>query len=88
MINYKYISFIWLSLLLSKGAQRREHARPKTEAELQIEADKNEEIQLKRKEKEETGMVEQEDVEDETDALQFETYEPTFTKGRDNHNLN
>ena len=47
-----------------------------------MEADRKHEDDLKLKISNETGMVEQEDVEDEADAMQFEEYEPSFTKGK------
>lgn len=47
-------------------------------------ADKQEEIESKKKISDETGMNDDEDVEDEADAMQFETYESSFNKGK-NH---
>ena len=53
-------------------------------AKQQMEADRKEEEDLIRKTADETGMVEQEDVEDDINDMQFEAYESSFTQGK-NH---
>ena len=62
--------------------QHNQQPRTKTPGQIQIEADKQAEMEMKKKISDETGVDAEDDVDDEGDTMQFENYESSFKLGK------